>query len=94
MDEHDAMDLAQGEVLQGFTIWLTEEGESRMIRGLKQGRVVAIQVDTSHGQSKMFERHGGHPTLHDCMKHQYQSGPQETLVSRACYSQFYISLRF
>ena len=87
MDEHDAMDLSQGEVLQSFTIWLTKEGESFLVKGLKQGRIVAIQVNTTHGQSKMFRPDGIHSTFHDCMKHEYQSGPQETLVSR-CYSQF------
>lgn len=95
MDEHDAiMDLGQGEELKSFTIWLTKEGEYACIRGLKQGRVVAIQVNTSHGQSKMFEPDGMQAKLHDCIKYQYQPGPRESFVSDTSYSQSFTLIRF
>lgn len=59
MDEHEAIDLAQGETLQGITIWLTKVRGSPLVRGLKQGQVVGIQVQTNYGQlmasSKCFK---------------------------------------
>lgn len=90
MDEYDAMDLAQNEALQDFIIWLTKEKRYVRMPRVNQGRVVAIQVVTTHGQSKMFEPQGTRPAFHDYLKYDFQSGPQETIVSRTRYSQFYI----
>ncbi|KAK2764599.1 hypothetical protein FQN54_009294 [Arachnomyces sp. PD_36] len=85
MNEYDAMNLRQYEVLQALTVWLVKEGVSRLTPGLNQGRIAAILVQTNHGQSKRFGLPDTHPIIQDCVEHQCQSGPQETLVSSILY---------
>jgi hypothetical protein len=75
------MELSYGEEVQSLTIWLSKEGEFREVRGLAQGRVVAIKVDTTHNQSKVFQPHGTHQYSFDRhMRHEYQSGAHDDLV--------------
>ncbi|KAK2764947.1 hypothetical protein FQN54_008646 [Arachnomyces sp. PD_36] len=59
MNEHDAVDLDKDEILQGFIIWLTKEGSYSEDSRLEEGRVVAIRIYTSHGQTKIqgLKRH-------------------------------------
>lgn len=49
----------------------------------EKGPVIAIQVETTHGQHKMFKPPGlALPPFYACMVYEYHRGPQEELVSK------------
>ena len=83
MQDHDSFELTEGEKIEGLTFWLSNRGYSSEMRGLAQGKVVAVRVDTSHLRTKIFESHGAHSPLVDCLHHQYQSDLYEEMVSLA-----------
>ncbi|KAI9933742.1 hypothetical protein MW887_004814 [Aspergillus wentii] len=74
MEEGDAMELSEGEHVQAITFWLSKE--SGVDPMYMRGQVVAVLVETTHAQSKMF---GSHPALQECTKRKFQATSKEVL---------------
>lgn len=77
-ERHDAGDDGLG--------YDSREPSSYMLREDEKGPVIAIQVETTHRQHKMFKPPGlALPPFYACVVYEYHRGPREELVSMNCF---------
>jgi hypothetical protein len=81
MEEADAFEFTQDERVRCLTIWITKEGMSSCYRGVHQGQVAAIRIDTNHDRTMTCHPFRAEDTLKECLVHQYQVDPHEDIVS-------------
>ncbi|KAK2757006.1 hypothetical protein FQN54_004974 [Arachnomyces sp. PD_36] len=88
--DDDSFEIVDGERIERLTIWLSKDGSSARLKGFALGRVVAVDIGTSHSRTKLFKPQGDYPVLADCQLTQYQSNGYEELtgiswILNSCY---------
>lgn len=81
MNACGSFELAPSEEIRGLMIWLIGSGESPEIRGLLQGQISAIRIDTTFDRSMTFQSPDDGSHKGQFKQQQYQAGLNEDLVS-------------